>query len=101
MGKYSTAGEAIELAKANGFDLRVAASEIKVAYGTALMELARSMIKDKQFKQFIRVTSRVGEETFVIDGGFTSEEAMRISKNAKLNYFEQEKKSSIWNLINL
>ena len=51
LGKYSTAGEAIELAKANGFDLRVAASEIKVAYGTALMELARSMIKDKQFKQ--------------------------------------------------
>jgi hypothetical protein len=60
-----------------------------------------AVLIDAEFKQFIRVTSRVGEETFVIDGGFTSEEAMRISKNAKLNYFEPEKKSSVWNLINL
>jgi preprotein translocase subunit SecD len=59
-----------------------------------------AVLIDAEFKQFIRVTSRVGDDTFVIDGGFTREEATRISENAESNYFEQEKKSSVWNLIN-
>lgn len=48
---YASVGEAIETAQIYGLQLSLAASETKVAYGTALMELARGLIKETRFKE--------------------------------------------------